>query len=71
MAKLTPIELEDGTVVYIESPEDVDVTETTAPYKDDEDDEEETLTAKGGGMERPFRNSNLSKAPSGLTPPTP
>ena len=52
MAKLTPIELEDGTVVYIESSEDVDVTETTAPYRDDdEDDEEETLTTRGGGMD--------------------
>ncbi len=51
MAKLTPIELEDGTVVYIESSEEVDVTETTAPYGDSEDDEEETLTTRGGGMD--------------------
>lgn len=45
--KLTPIQLDDNTVIYIEATEDIDAPETltTAPVSDD--DEEEAAVSKG------------------------
>jgi len=45
--KLTPIQLDDNTVIYIEATEDIDAPETltTAPVSDD--DEEEAAVSRG------------------------
>ena len=45
MTKLTPIKLDDGTVIYIEATEDVEVPEAVAP------DEEKELTRGDLGKE--------------------
>lgn len=46
MTQLAPIELEDGTVIYVEATETVNAPE----IKDKTQDEEETLVSRGGGM---------------------
>ena len=47
MTQLAPIELEDGTVIYIEATDDVN-----APEVKDETEEEEPLVSRDGGMAR-------------------
>jgi hypothetical protein len=48
MTQLAPIELEDGTVIYVEATEKVNVAEV----KDETKNEEEVLVTRGGGMTR-------------------
>ena len=46
MTQLTPIELDDGTVIYLEASEKVN-----APVVDDEiEDDDKTFITRGGGM---------------------
>ena len=47
--KLTPIQLDDNTVIYIEATEDIDAPETltTAPVAEDDEEEEEAAVSKG------------------------
>lgn len=51
MAQLTPVELEDGTVIFIEATEDINAPSAIAlPHssiEEDSDEEETTRTAKG------------------------
>ncbi|HLP88588.1 MAG TPA: CU044_2847 family protein [Nostocaceae cyanobacterium] len=50
MAKLTPIKLDDNTIIYIEATEDVDVPLASAAENDEE--EEEALVEKGMSPEQ-------------------
>lgn len=45
MTKLTPIQLDDNTIIYIEASEDVNIPPVTT--EDEEDEEEEALDEKG------------------------
>jgi hypothetical protein len=47
--KLTPIQLDENTVIYIEATEDIDAPEalTTAPVSQDDEEEEEAAASKG------------------------
>ncbi|HAA28433.1 MAG TPA: hypothetical protein DCE56_13060 [Cyanobacteria bacterium UBA8553] len=47
MTKLAPIELEDGTVIYIEATEDVDTLSVTARESAEDEEAEESLDEKG------------------------
>ena len=46
MTQLAPIEMEDGTVIYVEATETVNAPK----LKGETHDEEETLVSRGGGM---------------------
>jgi hypothetical protein len=47
MTKLAPIELEDGTVIYIEATENVDVPPVSTEEPAENDEAEESLDEKG------------------------
>ncbi|MBD0345959.1 MAG: hypothetical protein ICV63_14280 [Coleofasciculus sp. Co-bin14] len=47
MTKLAPIELEDGTVIYIEATEDMDTLSVTAKESSEDEETEESLGEKG------------------------
>jgi hypothetical protein len=47
MTKLAPIELEDGTVIYIEATENVDTLSVTAKESSEDEEAEESLDEKG------------------------
>lgn len=52
MDKLTPIELEDGTIIYIEATQDVDTSNVTS-----KNDEEEEVGRRTRGMGRSVSDS--------------
>ncbi|MDJ0518468.1 MAG: CU044_2847 family protein [Trichodesmium sp. MO_231.B1] len=47
MTQLTPIQLDDGTTIYIEATEGLDIPTVNSPENLAEDEEEEALTDKG------------------------
>ena len=51
MTQLTPIKLDDDTIIFIESTEDVDISQTGSEVSDDEE-EEEGLDDKGISSEK-------------------
>ena len=55
MAKLTPIKLEDGAVIYVETSKEIDLPETLPAHALPEDEEETPLTTKGGAMGTAFQ----------------
>ncbi|GGA17673.1 CU044_2847 family protein [Okeania sp. KiyG1] len=53
MTQLTPIQLEDGTTIYVEATEDLDIPEVNSPENlAEEENEEEALTDKGISPEK-------------------
>ncbi|MEO0838410.1 MAG: CU044_2847 family protein [Cyanobacteria bacterium J06641_2] len=52
MTQLTPIKLDDDTIIYIESTEDVDIPQTDNEVPADDEDEEEGLDDKGISPEK-------------------
>ncbi|MEO1375235.1 MAG: CU044_2847 family protein [Cyanobacteria bacterium J06635_10] len=52
MTQLAPIKLDDDTIIYIESTEDVDIPETGSEVSDDDEEEEEGLDEKGINTEK-------------------
>lgn len=52
MTQLTPIKLDDDTIIYIESTENVDIPQTDNEVPADDEDEEEGLDDKGISTEK-------------------
>ncbi|NER51541.1 MAG: hypothetical protein F6J92_33790 [Symploca sp. SIO1A3] len=54
MIQLTPLELEDGTIIYIEAKEDVEIPSTEAPPSEEEEEEltREDLDKGGKGLSK-------------------
>ena len=52
MTQLTPIKLDDDTIIYIESTEDVDIQQADNEIPADDEDEEEGLDDKGISPEK-------------------
>jgi Trypsin-co-occurring domain 1 len=52
MTQLTPIQLDDGTIIYIEATENIDIPMVRQVVPSEEEEEEEALTGKGMSPEK-------------------
>ncbi|NEP34753.1 CU044_2847 family protein [Moorena sp. SIO3B2] len=63
MTQLTPIQLEDGTIIYVEATEDLDIPTVSSPdNQDEEEEEEEALTDKGMSSPERLRQQIIQHA---------
>ncbi|NEO04021.1 MAG: hypothetical protein F6K50_54730 [Moorea sp. SIO3I7] len=63
MRLLTPIQLEDGTIIYVEVTEDLDIPTVSSPdNQDGDEEEEEALTDKGMSAPEKLRQQIIQHA---------
>ncbi|WP_287256235.1 hypothetical protein [Moorena sp. SIO4E2] len=63
MTQLTPIQLEDGTIIYVEAREDLDLPKVSSPdNQEEEEEEEEALTDKGMSSPERLRQQIIQHA---------
>ncbi|NEQ63537.1 MAG: hypothetical protein F6K53_42000 [Moorea sp. SIO4A1] len=63
MTQLTPIKLEDDTIIYVEATEDLDIPTVNSPNnQEEEEEEEEALTDKGMSSPERLRQQIIQHA---------